>query len=174
MRWTIGGDKIDVEYDVGTNIVALPTVNALFHSIVSTHSHLATIDIVDYYLGAILGSPKTFYPDASAFPPFATSTRVSSSPSLFGFPLPSLSLAAGTAGVPPAYVRPPLPPLVPTTPTYFLPSSPTTFVSSSAAIVLNLDPSGSPLTFRSALAGPHRLQWLQGSDDELIKLVETS
>jgi hypothetical protein len=24
MRWTIGGDKIDVEYDVGTNTAALP------------------------------------------------------------------------------------------------------------------------------------------------------
>jgi hypothetical protein len=58
--------------------------------------------------------------------------------------------------------------------TYFLPSSPATSVSSSAAPVLNLDPSGSPLTFRSALAGPHRLQWLQGSEDDLIKLVETS
>ena len=34
VRWTIGGDKIDVEYDVGTNTAALPTVNALFHSIV--------------------------------------------------------------------------------------------------------------------------------------------
>jgi hypothetical protein len=40
VRWTIGGDKIDVEYDVGINTAALPTVNALFHSIVSTHSHL--------------------------------------------------------------------------------------------------------------------------------------
>ncbi len=38
MRWTIVGDKIDVEYDVGTNTAALPSVNALFHSIVSTHS----------------------------------------------------------------------------------------------------------------------------------------
>jgi hypothetical protein len=38
LKWTIGGDKIDVEYEVGTNTAALPTVNALFHSIVSTHS----------------------------------------------------------------------------------------------------------------------------------------
>jgi hypothetical protein len=53
----MGEDKIDVEYDVGTNTATLPTVNALFHSIVST-SHLATIDIVDYYLGAILPSPE--------------------------------------------------------------------------------------------------------------------
>jgi hypothetical protein len=30
VRWTIGGDKIDVEYDVGTNTAVLPTVNALF------------------------------------------------------------------------------------------------------------------------------------------------
>ncbi len=53
------GDKIDVEYDVCTNTAALPSVNALFRSIVSTHSHLATIDIVDYYLGAILSSPES-------------------------------------------------------------------------------------------------------------------
>jgi hypothetical protein len=68
VRWTIGGDKIDVEYDVGTNTSALPTVNALFHSIVSTHSHshLATIDIVDYYLGATLPSPESVRIDVSS------------------------------------------------------------------------------------------------------------
>jgi hypothetical protein len=60
VRWTIGGDKIDVEYDVGINTAALPTVNALFHFIVSTDSHLATIDIVDYYLGATLLSPYIY------------------------------------------------------------------------------------------------------------------
>jgi hypothetical protein len=59
VRWTIGGDKINVDYEVGTNTAALPTVNALFHSIVSTHSFMATIDIVDYYLGAILPSPES-------------------------------------------------------------------------------------------------------------------
>ncbi len=26
VRWTIGGDKIDVEYEVGTNTAILPTV----------------------------------------------------------------------------------------------------------------------------------------------------
>jgi hypothetical protein len=67
VRWTIGGDKIDVDYDVGTNTAALPTVNALFHSIVSTRSHLATIDIVDYYyLGAILPSPESVRIDVSS------------------------------------------------------------------------------------------------------------
>jgi hypothetical protein len=30
VRWTIGGDRIVVGYDVGTNTAALPTVNALF------------------------------------------------------------------------------------------------------------------------------------------------
>jgi hypothetical protein len=55
VRWTIGGGgRIEVAYDVGTNTSALPTVNALFHSIVSTHSFMATIHIVDYYLGAFL------------------------------------------------------------------------------------------------------------------------
>jgi hypothetical protein len=39
--------------------------------------------------------------------------------------------------------------------------------------VLNLNPSGSPLTFRSAVSGPFRSQWLLVSDNELIKLVET-
>jgi hypothetical protein len=66
VRWTIGGDKIDVAYDVGTNTAALPTLNALFHSIVSIHSHLATIDIVDYYLGAILSSPESVRIDVSS------------------------------------------------------------------------------------------------------------
>ena len=66
MRWTIGGDQIDVDYEVGTNTAALPTVNALFHSIVSTHSFLATIDIVDYYLGAILPSPESVRIDVSS------------------------------------------------------------------------------------------------------------
>ncbi len=65
VRWTIGGDKIDVDYEVGTNTAALPTVNALFHYIVSTHSLMATIDIVDYYLGAILPSPESVRIDVS-------------------------------------------------------------------------------------------------------------
>ncbi len=30
MRWTIGGDRIEIDYEVGTNKAALPTVNALF------------------------------------------------------------------------------------------------------------------------------------------------
>ncbi len=45
---------------------------------------------------------------------------------------------------------------------------------SNGAPVLNLDPSGSPLTFRSALSGPYHLQWLLASDTELVKLVETT
>ena len=60
VRWTIGGDRIKIDYEVGTNTAArLPTVNALFHFIVSTHSFMATIDILDYYLGAILPSPES-------------------------------------------------------------------------------------------------------------------
>jgi hypothetical protein len=66
VRWTIWGNKIDVEYDVGTNTATLLTVNAMFHSIVSTHSHLATIDIVDYYFGAILPSPESVRIDVSS------------------------------------------------------------------------------------------------------------
>jgi hypothetical protein len=58
VRWTIGGDRIETDYEVGTNTAALPTVNALFHSIVSTHSFLATIDIVDYYLGSSPSLPR--------------------------------------------------------------------------------------------------------------------
>jgi hypothetical protein len=65
VRWAIGGDKIDVEYNVGTNTAALPTVNALFHSIVSIRSYLATIDIVDYYFGATLPSPESVRIDVS-------------------------------------------------------------------------------------------------------------
>ena len=52
VRWTIGA--------------ALPTVNALFHSIVSTHSVLATMDIVDYDLGALLPSPESVRIDVSS------------------------------------------------------------------------------------------------------------
>jgi hypothetical protein len=39
VRWTIGGDRIEVGYDVGTNTAALPTVNALFHSMTPPVSH---------------------------------------------------------------------------------------------------------------------------------------
>jgi hypothetical protein len=63
VRWTIGGDRIVVGYDVGTNTA---TVNALFHSIVSTHSLMANIDIVDYYLGALLPSPESVRIDVSS------------------------------------------------------------------------------------------------------------
>ena len=65
VRWTIGGDRIEIDYE-GTNTAAFPTVNALFHSIVSTHSFMATIDIVDYYLGAILPSPESVRIDVSS------------------------------------------------------------------------------------------------------------
>jgi hypothetical protein len=82
VRWTIGGDKIDV---VGRTNTALPTVNALFHSVVSTHSHLATIDIVDYYLGAILPSPESVRIDVSSIS-LPTLTQLG----LFPFLRPSL------------------------------------------------------------------------------------
>jgi hypothetical protein len=45
----------------------LPTTrDALFHSIVSTHSLMATIDIVDYYLGTLLPSPESVRIDVSS------------------------------------------------------------------------------------------------------------
>ncbi len=56
------------------NTAALP-INALLHSIVSTHSCMATIDIVDYYLGALLPSCVFYLPShphqtrPSSFPP---------------------------------------------------------------------------------------------------------
>ncbi len=43
------GERIVVDYAVGINTAALPTVNVLLHSIVSIHSFKATIDIVHYY-----------------------------------------------------------------------------------------------------------------------------
>jgi hypothetical protein len=68
VRWTIGGDRIDVEYEVGTNTAtAFSTVNALFHSIFSTHFFMATIDIVDYNLGALLPLPEFVRIDVSSF-----------------------------------------------------------------------------------------------------------
>jgi hypothetical protein len=67
VRWTIGGDRIEVGYDVGTNTAALPTANAFFLSIfVSNHSCMATIGIVDYYLGALLPSPESVRIDLSS------------------------------------------------------------------------------------------------------------
>jgi hypothetical protein len=65
-RWTIGEDRPEIDYKVGTNTATLPTVNALFHSMVSTHSFMATIDIVDYYLGAILPLPESIRIDVSS------------------------------------------------------------------------------------------------------------
>jgi hypothetical protein len=59
VRWTIGGDRIKAGFDVATKTAALPSVNALFHSIVCTRSFAATIDIVDFYLDAILPSPES-------------------------------------------------------------------------------------------------------------------
>ncbi len=83
----------------------------------------------------------------------STSSPKFSSPSLFGCSLPSLFLAAASAGAPLLYSRPPLPPSVSSDPTWFLPSSPSLpSVSSSGTPVLNLDPSGAPLTFKSALS----------------------
>jgi hypothetical protein len=38
-----------------------------------------------------------------------------------------------------------------------------------------MDGAGKPLrTFRSAMASPFRSQWIEGDDNELIKLVETT
>ncbi len=51
-------------------------------------------------------------------------------------------------------------------------ASPASLVLS--APVLNFDEDGKPLTFKSAIAGPHREQWIVGDDTELIKLVETT
>ncbi len=91
MRWTIGGDRIEIDYEVGANTAALPTVNALFHSIVSTHSFLATIDIVDYYLGAILPSPESVRIDVSSISlPTLTTWSPSLPPSLPRQTLPLL------------------------------------------------------------------------------------
>jgi hypothetical protein len=52
-------NRIKAGYDVGTNTAALPTVNALFHSIVSSRSFLATIYIVSFYVGSLLPSPES-------------------------------------------------------------------------------------------------------------------
>ena len=57
VRWTVGGDRITVAYEVGTNTAGLPVVQTLFHSTVSENALFATIDIVDFYLGALL--PKS-------------------------------------------------------------------------------------------------------------------
>ncbi len=51
VRWTIGGDRIEIDYEVGTNTAALTTVNALFHSIVSTHRCRGRIQVGCRWLG---------------------------------------------------------------------------------------------------------------------------
>jgi hypothetical protein len=43
VRWTIGGDKIKVEYEVGTNTATLPTVNALLPSPESVRIDVSSI-----------------------------------------------------------------------------------------------------------------------------------
>jgi hypothetical protein len=87
----------------------------------------------------------------------------------------SFPLSVVSAGAPLTYSRPPLSPSTTSDPTWFLlPTGSSPSISSSSSPILNLDPSGSPLSFRSALSGPHRLQWLESSDNELIKLVETT
>ena len=91
VRWTIGGDRIEIDYDVGTNTAALPTVNALFHSIVSTHSFLATIDIVDITLMLFfpplslseLMSPLSLFPPSLNLVSFLTSVTPTENPSSF-------------------------------------------------------------------------------------------
>jgi hypothetical protein len=97
-----------------------------------------------------IGSSPTPSPHSS----FSFSLSLSRvSPCLFLWSQAPFPLPPPVQRVPPSptLVLPflPLPP--PSPPTASSPS-----VSSSS--VLNLDPSGSPLTFRSVLAGPHRLQ----------------
>jgi hypothetical protein len=97
-----------------------------------------------------------------------------------GAPLPhhAFGSAGGTLPVNPSssLVGRDTPP--PSPPPWPAPSSPPSCASSIlpdlAVPVLNLDRNGQPLTFRSALTGPHRAQWIVGDDDELIKLVETT
>jgi hypothetical protein len=120
--------------------------------------------------------PKQFFPSSPfvALSTSYTSTPKRSSPSLFGVPLPSLSPAAASADVTLLYHRSPLPALKPPSPTsWFYHSDPTLPpISTGSAPVLNLNPSSSPLTFKSALSGPFHPQWLLASDTELVKLVE--
>ncbi len=83
--------------------------------------------------------------------------------------------ALAVSSMSPVYPRAPLPPPSPFTPTWFeSAASPPIPSSSTSAPVLNLDELGEPLTFRSALAGPHGDQWKKANGTELVKLVETS
>ena len=90
---------------------------------------------------------------------------------------PSLSLAAASAGAPPSlslscFVQSLSPPS-PLAANLRAPASPLP-ATSAGAPVLNFDSAGQPLTFRSALAGPFRDQWIHGDDDELVKLVKST
>jgi hypothetical protein len=98
-------------------------------------------------------------------------TRLPAFPSFAGYAgVPIPPLAVGSAGA-----VPPLDPRAQNT-GRILPSpsraSPASLDLS--APVLNLGEDEKPLTFKSAIAGPHREQWIVGADTELIKLVETT
>jgi hypothetical protein len=51
VQFTVGGDKVDYQFDVSTKTAALITVKILLNSVVSTDgAKFMTIDIKDFYL----------------------------------------------------------------------------------------------------------------------------
>jgi hypothetical protein len=54
------------------------------------------------------------------------------------------------------------------------PTSVTRSSSGATHAALNLDPTGAPLSFRSALAGPNSKHWFAASDTELSKLIDSN
>ena len=52
-------------------------------------------------------------------------------------------------------------------------SSPSNDLCAFAGSVLNIDESGNPLTYSSAMSGPNREHWQQAEFEELVRLVET-
>ncbi len=120
VRWTIGRDKIDVDYEVGTNTAALLTVNALFHSIVSTDPTLSGAPIPHslpgpaYTVSQTTSPPTPFTPLANSVLPSPVPTTATLGP-LTGIALLPLAQPLLTTAVnvlmssPPALNASPLP-----------------------------------------------------------------
>jgi hypothetical protein len=76
MRWTIGEDRIEAGYDWGPTLPPFPPSMLCSIPIVSTHSFMATIDIIGYYLDALLPSPESVHINVSSISLLRTLTKL--------------------------------------------------------------------------------------------------
>ena len=54
VRGTAGGDRIVSNYNVPSSVAALVTVKILLNAVVTENANFATIDLTDFYLGALM------------------------------------------------------------------------------------------------------------------------